>query len=120
MTNKNFLSENLYPKPKKCFDKWFTTNLVILTMNHKNMKTKNFIFKYDPHFSPKQMFSEFKEAIHGKKYVQPENVMMANDLSVIHRIISKARLKVFACLKEYQPANIHQLAQLLHRDYTNV
>jgi predicted transcriptional regulator len=27
---------------------------------------------------------------------------------------------VFACLKEYQPANIHQLAQILHRDYTNV
>jgi predicted transcriptional regulator len=84
------------------------------------VKQKTFIFKYDPHFSPKQMFSEFKEAIHGKKYIQPKNVMMANDLSVIHRIISKARLKVFACLKEYQPANIHQLAQLLHRDYTNV
>ncbi|CAJ0835613.1 13646_t:CDS:10 [Entrophospora sp. SA101] len=60
------------------------------------VKQKTFIFKYDPHFSPKQMFSEFKEAIHGKKYIQPENVMMANDLAVIHRIISKARLKVLA------------------------
>jgi hypothetical protein len=129
MTTKNFLNENLYPKPKKCFDKWFIKNLAILIMNHKIMKLQNnsasrksktFIFKYDPHFSPKQMFSEFKEAIHGKKYIQPENVMMANDLAVIHRIISKARLKVFACLKEYQPVNIHQLAQLLHRDYTNV
>lgn len=84
------------------------------------MKQKTFIFKYDPRFSPKQMFSEFKEAIHGKKYIQPENVMMANDLSTIHRIISKARLKVFAGIKEYQPDNIHELAQLLHRDYTNV
>lgn len=84
------------------------------------MKQKTFIFKYDPHFSPKQMFSEFKEAINGKKYIQPENVMMANDLAIIHRIISKARLKVFACLKEYQPTNVHELAQLLHRDYTNV
>ncbi len=84
------------------------------------MKQKTFIFKYDPHFSPKQMFGEFKEAINDKKLIQPNNVMMANDLAVIHRIISKARLKVFAYLKEYQPTNIHQLAQLLHRDYTNV
>ncbi|CAG8460923.1 16954_t:CDS:2, partial [Gigaspora margarita] len=93
-------------------------------MNNKTMKLHNkdktFIFKYDPHFSPQQMFSEFKEVIHGQKYIQPENVMMTNDLAVIHRIISKARLKVFACLKEYQPANIHQLAQSLHRDYTNL
>ena len=84
------------------------------------MKQKTFIFKYDPYFSPKQMFSEFKEAINGKKYIQPENVMVSNDLAVIHRIISKARLKVFAGIKEYQPANVHELAQLLHRDYTNV
>jgi len=66
------------------------------------------------------MSAEFKEAINGKKYIQPENVMVANDLSTIHRIISKARLKVFACLKENKPANVHQLAHLLHRDYTNV
>lgn len=46
--------------------------------------------------------------------------MMTNDLSVIHRIISKARLKVFAGIKAYQPTNIHQLAQLLQRDYANV
>ena len=81
---------------------------------------KTFIFQYDPYFSPKRMFSEFKEAIHGKKHVQPENVMVANDLSTIHRIISKARLKVFACIKEYQPKNIPELTSLLHRDYANV
>jgi len=81
---------------------------------------KIFIFQYDPHFSPKRMFGEFKEAIDGKKYIQPENIMVANDLSTIHRIISKARLKVFACIKEYQPENLHKLASLLHRDYTNV
>ena len=84
------------------------------------MKQKTFIFQYDPYFSPKQMFGEFKEAIQGKKNIQPENVMMSNDLSVIHRIISKARLKAFASIKAYQPANVHELAQLLHRDYTNV
>ena len=93
-------------------------------MNNKVMKLqqkdKKFIFKYDPHFSPKQMFGEFKEAINGKKYIQPENVMMANDLAVIHRIISKARLKVFAGIKAYQPTNVHESVQLLHRDYTNV
>jgi len=81
---------------------------------------KTFIFQYDPYFSPKRMFNEFKEAINGKKYIQPENVMVANDLSTIHRIISKARLKVFACIKEYQPKNIPVLANLLHRDYANV
>lgn len=81
---------------------------------------KEFIFRYDPSFSPKRMSAEFAEAIGGKKYVQPENVMLANDLAVIHHIISKARLKLFSCLKENKPNNIHELAQLLHRDYTNV
>jgi len=91
-------------------------------MNNKIMKStsKTFIFQYDPHFSPKSIFSEFKEAVRGKKYIQPENVMVANDLSTIHRIISKARLKLFACIKEYQPKNIPELASLLHRDYANV
>lgn len=91
-------------------------------MNNKLMKATNktFIFQYDPYFSPKRMFGEFKEAIHGKKYIQPENVMVANDLSTIHRIISKARLKVFACIKEHQPKNIPELTSLLHRDYANV
>ncbi len=81
---------------------------------------KTFIFQYDPYFSPKRMFGEFKEAINGKKYIQPENVMVANDLSTIHHIISKSRLKLFACIKEHQPDNIRKLASLLHRDYTNV
>jgi predicted transcriptional regulator len=81
---------------------------------------KTFIFRYDPYFSPRQMFTEFGEAIHGKKYIQPENVMMANDLAVIHQIISKARLELFACLKEKQPKNIQELASLLHQDYGNV
>lgn len=81
---------------------------------------KTFIFQYDPYFSPKRMLGEFKEAINGKKYIQPENVMVANDLSTIHRIISKARLKVFACIKEYRPKNIPELTSLLHRDYANV
>ena len=87
---------------------------------NKTIKNKAFIFQYDPYFSPKRMSMEFKEAIEGKKYVQPENVMVANDLSTIHRIISKARLKLFSCVKEKKPANIHELASLLHREYTNV
>jgi predicted transcriptional regulator len=97
-------------------------NLDILTMNNKlmNDNNKTFIFQYDPYFSPKRMLGEFKEAIKGKEYIQPENIMVANDLAVIHRIISKARLKVFAAIKEYQPKNIPELATLLHRDYANV
>jgi predicted transcriptional regulator len=94
-------------------------------MNSKNMNkmkliNKTFIFQYDPYFSPKRMFSEFKEAVHGKEYIQPENVMVSNDLATIHRIITKSRLKIFACIKEYQPENISELASLLHRDYGNV
>jgi predicted transcriptional regulator len=66
------------------------------------------------------MFGEFKEAINGKEYIQPENIMVSNDLSTIHRIISKARLKLFSCIKEHQPKNIPELSSLLHRDYANV
>jgi predicted transcriptional regulator len=106
--------------PKNYFIKWFIKDLDILTMNNKKATNKTFIFQYDPYFSPKRMFGEFKEAIHGKKYIQPSNIMVANDLSTIHRIISKARLKLFACIKEYQPENLHKLANLLKRDYTNV
>jgi predicted transcriptional regulator len=84
------------------------------------MKNKAFIFQYDPYFSPKRMFGEFKEAMEGKKHIQPKNVMVANDLSVIHSILSKSRLKTFYCIKEKKPTNIHELASFLRRDYTNV
>ena len=86
------------------------------------MKSTNkaFIFQYDPYFSPKRMFSEFKEAIDGKKYIQPENVMVANDLSIINRILTKGRLKMLACIKEHQPENLRKLTSLLQRDRTNV
>jgi predicted transcriptional regulator len=71
-------------------------------------------------FLQKECFPSSKEAVHGKKYIQPENVMVSNDLATIHRIITKSRLKIFACIKEYQPENISELTSLLHRDYGNV
>ena len=49
-----------------------------------------------------------------------EDVMISNDLSTIYHIINKTRLRVFAGIKNYHLTNVHELAQLLHRDYTNV
>jgi predicted transcriptional regulator len=82
---------------------------------------KKFIFKYEPQALVKEMFTHFEEAIKtGKKYIQPKNVSITSDLTVINRILSKTRLELFSVLREKQPNNIHELAQLLHRDYSNV
>lgn len=83
---------------------------------------KKFIFKYEPQASVKEMFVHLEETIKtgGKKYIQPKNVSITNNLAVINRILSKTRLELFSVLREKQPTNIHQLAQLLQRDYANV
>ena len=85
------------------------------------MKTKTFIFKYDPTSSPKRMFERFWETVDtGKKHIQPKNVVVANRLSTIYRVASQARLDILSCLVESRPNNIQELAQLLQRDYANV
>jgi predicted transcriptional regulator len=82
---------------------------------------KKFIFKYEPQASVKEVFAHLEEAVKtGKKYIQPKNVSITNNLAVINRILSKTRLELFSVLRERQPTNIHELAQLLHRDYSNV
>ena len=82
---------------------------------------KKFIFKYDPQASVREMFEHFAEAIRtGKKFIQPKNISVTSDLTVIHRILSKTRLELFSVLREKQPTNIYELAKLLQRDYGNV
>jgi predicted transcriptional regulator len=82
---------------------------------------KKFIFKYEPQSSVKEMFIHLEETVKtGKKYIQPKNVSIINDLAVISRILSKTRLELFTMIREKQPNNIQELAQLLHRDYANV
>jgi len=82
---------------------------------------KKFIFKYEPQASVKEMFTHFEEAINiGKKSIQPKNVSITNNLSVISRILNETRLKIFSVIRERQPNNIHELAQLLQSDYEKV
>jgi predicted transcriptional regulator len=82
---------------------------------------KKFIFKYEPKASVKEIFTHLEESIKmGKKYIQPENISITNDLAVISRILSKTRLELFSMIREKQPNNIQELSQLLHRDYSNV
>lgn len=83
--------------------------------------SKKFIFKYEPQASVKEIFAHLEETIKtGKKYIQPKNVSITNDLAVINRILSKTRLELFSVIREKQPNNIQELAQLLRRDYANV
>jgi len=82
---------------------------------------KKFIFKYEPQASVKEIFTHLEESIRtGKKHVQPKNVSITNDLAVTNRILSKTRLEIFSAIREKEPNNIHELAQLLHKDYENV
>jgi len=94
-------------------------------MKNKNISSDNinkkFIFKYEPQSSVKEMFTHLEESIKtGKKYIQPKNVSITNNLAVINRILSKTRLELFFMIKTNQPNNIQELAQLLQRDYANV
>jgi predicted transcriptional regulator len=82
---------------------------------------KKFIFRYEPQSSVKEMFSHLEEAVKtGKKYIQPKNISIINDLTVVSRILSKTRLEIFSAIKKKQPSNIHDLTQLVQRDYANV
>ncbi|CAG8798574.1 6337_t:CDS:1, partial [Cetraspora pellucida] len=56
----------------------------------------------------------------GRKYIQPKNVSITNNLAVIDRILSKTRLELFSVIRAKQPTNIHALSKLLNRDYANV
>ncbi|KLL04492.1 MAG: hypothetical protein MRERV_20c006 [Mycoplasmataceae bacterium RV_VA103A] len=87
-------------------------------MNNMN---KKFIFKYEPQSSVKEIFSHLEKSIKtGKKYIQPKNVSITNNLEVIDRILSKTRLELFSVIRAKQPTNIHALSKLLNRDYANV
>jgi predicted transcriptional regulator len=82
---------------------------------------KKFIFKYEPQSSVKEMFSHLEETVKtGKKYIQPKNVSVINDLAVVSRILNKTRLEIFLIIKKKQPNNIHDLSQFVQRDYANV
>lgn len=82
---------------------------------------KKFIFRYDPTHSANKMFADMKQAIQSReKHVQPRNVSMASDISVIYEILNKPRLELFNCLVEKKPNSLVELAQLLHRDYQEV
>jgi predicted transcriptional regulator len=82
---------------------------------------RKFIFKYESQVSVKEMFAHLGETIQsGKKYIQPENVSITNDLRVINRIFSKIRLELFYMIREKRPKNIKELSFLLQRDYANV
>ena len=82
---------------------------------------KKFIFKYEPQSSVKEVFVHLEAAVKtGQKHIQPKNVSITNNLAVINRILSKARLELFSMVREKQPNNIQELSQLLQRDYANV
>ncbi len=81
---------------------------------------KKFIIQHHPDYSLEKMFSHFDQAIAGKKYLQPKNVVTFSNLATIYQVISQARLDLLNCLVEKQPENIYQLAKLLGKDYANV
>ena len=59
-------------------------------MNEISKNNKKFIFKYEPQSSIKEMFTHLENTVKtGKKYIQPKNVSITNDLAVINQIISK-------------------------------
>ena len=84
-------------------------------------KHKTFIFKYEPEFTPHQMFANMWEAVDtGRPNIQPKNVIMSNSLEAIYRCITPSRWEIFTCLVEKKPTNITELARLLNKDYANV
>jgi len=55
-------------------------------------KYKTFIFKYEPEFTPHQMFANMWEAVDtGRPNIQPKNVIMSNSLEAIYRCITPSR-----------------------------
>lgn len=81
---------------------------------------KNFIIQYNPYHTIKGMFREFEQAIEGKKFLQPKNLMIVSDLGVVDKLITKSRMELLACLQEKKPNNIQELVNLLGREHDSI
>jgi predicted transcriptional regulator len=85
-----------------------------------NQTSKQFIIQYNPNYSLSKMFEYFDQAIAGKKYLQPKNVVVFHDLATIYSTITKNRLDLLTFLVVRKPVNIQELAKLLKKNYANV
>jgi predicted transcriptional regulator len=81
---------------------------------------KNFIIQYNPQHTVENMFLEFKQAIKGKKLIQPKNIIIVSDLGIVDKLITKSRLELLACLQEKKPNTVQELANLLNHNYENI
>ena len=86
----------------------------------KQLKSKVFIFRYDPDSSFEGMFEEFWIAVDGKLSSIEPHVVRSNSLEALSTNMTKNRLRLFAALVERRPTNLTELAHFLQKDYALV
>ncbi|MDR1670807.1 MAG: hypothetical protein LBR43_03765 [Spiroplasmataceae bacterium] len=84
------------------------------------MKSKNFIFKYDPESNMENIFSDLQQAWAGNlKSVEP-NMVRSSSIKALLQGLTEQRLELFSVLVQKNPNNLTQLANYLNRDYAEV
>ena len=87
-------------------------------MTDAQQLNKTFVFKYDPHSKFEKILDDFQTATEGKlKSVEP-NVLRCNNLEVLFSNMNKTRWEIFQSLVNEKPNSLHELAQLLKKDYS--
>ena len=84
------------------------------------MKTKTFTFKYDPFLTPERMFTDFWQAVDGKKCLVKPHEISSPHIEVLLDSINKNRWEIFNALVAKKPNSLTELAKLLNKDYGNV
>lgn len=84
------------------------------------MKSKNFIFKYDPESSMERLFNNLKQAWEGKLRLVKPNIVRSNSIKALLQGLTEERLELFSVLVQKNPDNLTQLAGYLNRDYAEV
>ena len=84
------------------------------------MKSKEFIFKYDPESSMERLFVDLQQAWEGKLKVVEPNIVRSNSIKALLKGLTEERLELFSVLAKEKPDDLQQLANFLHRDYQSV
>ncbi|MCE8163634.1 MAG: hypothetical protein I3273_07280 [Candidatus Moeniiplasma glomeromycotorum] len=81
------------------------------------MKSKTFIFKYDPESSMERLFTDLRQAWEGElKSVEP-NIIRSNSIKALLHGLTEERLELFLILTKKNISSLKQLADYLNRDY---
>ena len=79
---------------------------------------KIFTLKYEKNTARKSM-QRMQEAAKGARHIKKDE-MVCDSYETMNKLLSTARLDIFVAIVENRPESLYELAQLLHKDQSQV